>query len=895
MANDKSDSSAAQSMEVILRDGRSLRLRPIKPDDKKKLEEFFYNMSERARYYRFLYVKKEISAEELKYFTEVTPPKRQAYVATTGEADKERIIAVGRWDMLSDKQSAETAFAVLDNIQLRGIGTALLEALSQAALECGIVRFTAKVLAENTAMLEVFEESGFKTGKRMNEGVYDITIELKDHEEFEKRRAWREHVARSSGARKILFPKRVAVIGASRNPESVGGAVFRNLLRDGFQGIVLPVNPQADSIDGVLAYPSVKDVPGDIDLAVIVIPAQRVLDVIDQCAQKGARGLVIISAGFGEAGAEGRERERLLHEKALSYGLRIIGPNCLGIMNNNPGVRMNATFSPVTPPYGNLSIGTQSGALGLALLDHAKAINLGIGHFVSIGNRIDISNNDLLELWEDDEDTGVIVLYLESFGNPRKFGPIARRVSHKKPIIAIKSGRSAVGAKAASSHTGALAASDVAADALFRQAGVIRVNTIIEMFNAAEVLAHQPLPKGPRVGILTNAGGPGVLAADACEALGLKVNPLSNVTQGKLREFLPKAAATANPVDMIASAPVESYKKALKVMLEDPDLDSIILIYIPPLVTKPEDVASAVREVLSGYKGGKPVVTCFMMPQEALREIRKYNLRPYIFPEDAVSALSHAFNYSVYKNMDEGKIVKFNEIFTDKIREKAKATGMFDKKGWMLPDKALSLLNEYGIPVVETIAADSADEAAQASKGLKFPVIMKVRSIKIVHKTDVGGVAVVTSEAEVKKTFSGMKERIESHGKEMEGVIIQPMISGGQEIIVGMSVDPVFGPLVMLGLGGIMVDVIKDVAFSIHPLRDVDPERMLKNLKSLPLLNGWRGRPPADVNALKETLLRFSAVIEDFPEIDQMEINPLLVLNEGSGCVAVDARIYIKG
>lgn len=888
-----------ESIEIILRSGQSLRVRRMRPDDKKRLEEFFYRLSARTRFLRFQYVKEHITEQEIKYFTEVTPPERNAIVATVGEGDKERIIAVGRWDLLPDKKGAEVAFTVEDNIQLSGVGTILLEELSRGALNYNITRFEARVLEENARMLEVFDESGFRLKKELVEGVYNIVIDLKDQEEYAKRQAYREHIARSAGVKKLLCPERVAVIGASRDPNSVGGALFRNILKSGFKGVVFPVNPGADSIAGVLSYKSVLDIPGDIDLGVVVVPAERVLDVVDQCGEKGVRGLVIITAGFGEAGPEGKERERKLIEKVLSYGIRVIGPNCLGILNNTEDVKLNSTFSPVIPPSGNISIGSQSGALGLALLDHADSINLGISSFVSFGNRIDISSNDLLEYWEDDKSTDVIVLYQESFGNPRKFGRIARKVSHKKPVIAVKAGRSMAGAMAATSHTGALAASDVAVDALFRQAGVIRVTTIEEMFNAVELLSHQPLPAGPKVAILTNAGGPGVMAADACEGFGLKVPTLSAETKDKLREFLPKAAAVTNPVDMIATAPPESFKKALRLILDDPGIDAVIVIYIPPLVTRPEDVANAVREAMADYKGGKPVVPCFMMSQSALTELRKgdgkYVLRPYIFPEDAVNALAKAYNYFQYKNMEEGSIIKF-PVDAEKARRIITPDNI-GKTGWLMPEAALSLMKEYGIAVVETRVAANEDEAVLIAQTLNFPVVMKVRSSRIIHKTDVGGIALGLRNAdEVKRAFINMRERMQAagRGEDMEGVILQPMVQGGQEVIMGMSIDPVFGPLVMLGFGGVQVELVKDVAFSIHPLRHLDPERMLSQLKSLPLLKGWRGRPPGDINALKDTLLRFSQLIDDFPEIDQMEVNPLMVLNEGGGCVAVDVRVFIK-
>lgn len=894
MAVDEKDVKTPESLEVILRSGHSLKVRPIRPDDKKRLEAFFYRLSPRTRYLRFQYAKDHITDEELRYFTEVVPPSRYAYVALTGEGEAERIVAVGRWDRLPDPKRAEVAFAVEDNSQHGGIGTILLEELAKAASSHGIRSFVARVLPENERMAMVLSESGFKTNQRLADGVYEITIDLTAQEEHEKRQAGREHTARSAGVRKVLYPKRVAVIGASRDPESVGGAIFRNLLRDGFAGIVFPVNPRADSIAGVMCYKSVAEIPSEIDVAVIVVPAIKVIEAVDECGRKGVKGLVIISAGFGEAGPDGIARERVLREKALSYGMRVIGPNCLGILNNNPDVRLNATFSPVTPPPGNLSIGTQSGALGLALLDHAKAINLGIAHFVSFGNRMDISTDDLLEFWEDDENTDVIVLYQESFGDPRKFGRIARRVSHKKPIIAVKAGRSAVGAKAASSHTGALAASDVAVDALFRHSGVIRVTTIEEMFNAAEVLTHQPLPKGANVAILTNAGGPGVLAADACESMGLKVPPLSEDTQKRLREFLPESAAVANPVDMIATAPPESFKRSLKIILEDPSIDSVIVIYIPPMVTKPQDVARSVDEALRGYVGGKPVITCFMMSQTTMEGLRKETgLRPFTFPENAVQALSIAYSYARYKELPEGSVVKFPSVDGEKARKDAGV----NKKGWLMPEKALGLLAGYGIPTAAAIAADTPGEAVSAAASIGFPVALKVRSSGIVHKSDIGGIAVgLKDKAEVEAAFGSISSRVEAAGLkgQMEGVIVQPMAKGGTEMIVGMSLDPVFGPLVMMGFGGTQVELIKDVAFSIHPLREFDPERMLAQIKCAPLLRGWRGKPPGDVRALFDALLRFSALIEDFPEIEQIEINPLIVLDEGQGCVAVDARVYVR-
>jgi acetyl coenzyme A synthetase (ADP forming)-like protein len=884
---------------VILRNGQSLKVRPIVPADKEKLRDLFYRLSPQTRYMRFGYMKTYISEQELDYFTSVNPPDMYAYVATMGEDEKERIVAVGRWFLVPDGKTAEVAFVVEDTIQVRGIGTALLEQLAETALRFRIKRFIARVLPENIRMLEVFEESGFAITKRVNEGAYEVIFNLEEQEEYTKRQAFREHIARSAGVRRILYPNSVAVIGASRDPESVGGKVFRNLLFGNFGGTIFPVNPNTAAVGGVLSYPSILHVPADVDLAVIVVSAQRVPEVIDQCGKKGVPGVVIISAGFGEAGPEGSERQRVLREKILSYGMRAIGPNCLGIMNTDPKVLLNATFSNIMPPRGSLSISSHSGALGLSLLDYVKSNNLGIAHFASIGNRIDISSNDLLEFWEDDENTAVVLLYLETFGNPRKFSRLARRITRKKPIIAVKAGRSEVGGRAASSHTGALAASDVAVDALFRQAGVIRVNTIEEMFNVAKVLSNQPLPKGPGIAILTNAGGPGVLAADAAVGWGLTVPALSEETRKKLAEFLPKEASLANPVDMIASASGEHFEKALGALLEDEAVDAVIVIDIP--IRPAEEAADGIRRAMSAYGGDKAVVACFMTS-----EANAFNLRPfqktlipvYMFPEDAVQALFHASAYSTYRNRVEGRVPLLPGIDEERARKYLESSGKPTAEGgWLPPEITIGLLAEYGIPTASATAAGSPEGAAAAAREIGFPVVLKLRSTTITHKTDVGGVFTgLRSEEEVMKAYVTIKERMESsgHGSAMEGVIVQQMIEGGQEVIVGMSQDPVFGPLIMVGIGGVFVELQKDVAFSIHPLTDTDPDYMLSQLKGLPLLQGWRGSQPKDIEALKEVLLRFSALIEDFTEIEAAEINPLMVFDTGGGCSAVDARILLR-
>lgn len=887
--------------DIVLRDGRNIRIKPITPEDGKRIEELFYRLSPRTRYLRFQYTKTSISADEVYRFTHVSPPETMAYVATMRDTGEERIVAVGRWYQTSEPSKAEVSFVIEDGIQVRGLGTALLERLAETAVKYRIMTFVAAVLAENARMLEVFEECGFPTERKFEEGVYYLTISLGEKREFDLRSAHREHVARSAGVRMMLYPASVAVIGASHKHDSVGGAVFRNILQSDFAGTVFPVNPTARSIGGVLAYPSVLEIPVEVDLAVVIVPARKVPEVVEQCGLKGVKGIVIISAGFGETGAEGKALQNRVEELVVGYGIRLIGPNCLGVLNFDPKCMLNATFSPIAPPAGKLGISTQSGALGLALIDYAKNLNLGLSQFISIGNRVDISSTDLLEFWEDDENTTVILLYEESFGNPRKFARTARRVSRKKPIVAVKSGRSGVGAKAASSHTGALAASDVAVDAMFREAGVIRVNTIEEMFNVARSFAEQPMPRGNRIGILTNAGGPGVLAADACEGWGLIVPPLSEHTMKAMREFLPPSASVRNPVDVIASATPDSYRKCLSLMLEDPNIDAVVVIYIPPLVTKPEDIAVCIAEALKGYNGEKPVLTSFMTLQKALSDIVVEGGRRvpmFTFPEDAVGALARAWQYYQYKTREEGAVPEFPDIDKERIRKEVfEGVELTDTPVWLMPETAMRLLASYGISTPKVEVAANAEEAVLAAERVGYPVALKLRSGTITHKTEVKGVALDLKDAgEVRSAFGAMQETLRERGMlaGMEGVLVQQMVGDGTEIILGMAADPLFGPLVMLGLGGIHVELLKDVAFSIPPLRDADPERMLKQLKTYPLLVGWRGRRPADIAALKNVLFRFSALIEDLPEIEQIEINPLVVLDEGKGCAALDCRISVR-
>ena len=700
----------------------------------------------------------------------------------------------------------------------------------------------------------------------------------------------------------LFAPRSIAVIGAGRERGSVGGEIFHNILANGFTGAVYPVNPKAKVVQSVRAYPSIKDVPDEVDLAVIVVPRDFVQAVAEDCGRKGVKALIVISAGFGEVGEKGKALQDKLLATVKEYGMRMVGPNCLGVLVTDPAVNMDATFAPTWPPPGRVSFSSQSGALGLAILDHAKALGIGVRSFVSVGNKADISGNDLIEWWEAEAETDVILLYLESFGNPRKFIKLARRISRKKPIVAVKSGRTAAGSRAASSHTGALAGADAAVDALFRQTGVVRTDTIEELFDMAMLLANQPVPRSNKLAILTNAGGPGIMATDACESRGLVVTPLAERTMEKLRAFLPAEASVKNPVDMIASASAEGYGKAVQVLLEDPDVDSLLVIFVPPLVTEAPAVANAVRNALATTPEAKDktILACFLGTRgvpESLATLQAGKVPSYMFPEAAAIALSRAVDYGTWRRAPEESFPAF-PVAKDKAAQivasaREKSTASF----WLDAGRVRSLLEAYGIRMPRTQFAKTAEEAARFAKEWAVPVAVKLESRTLTHKTEVGGVKLgIEGGPAAQQAFQDIAKGLERLGKqsEMDGVVVQEMAPQGVETIVGVSLDPAFGHLLMYGLGGVAVEILKDVAWGVAPIADVDAERMIDGVKGSKMLEGFRGAPRADRAALKEVILRVSQLVGDFPEIEEMDLNPVRVLPQGKGAIAVDARIRLS-
>jgi len=692
----------------------------------------------------------------------------------------------------------------------------------------------------------------------------------------------------------ILRPRSIAVIGASRQPNTIGWQILDNLLKFGFNGPLYPVNPKAGTVHSIRAYPTVAAIPDHVDLAIVVVPKQLVLGVAEECGTKGVKGLVVITAGFAEVGGDGVAREAQLLEIVKRHGMRMVGPNCMGVVNSSPAYTMNASFAPTMPPYGPVGFISQSGAMGLSILDYAEELGIGIHQFVSVGNKADVSGNDLLLYWADDPEIRVILMYLESFGNPRRFFSIARELTKKKPIFVVKAGRTAAGARAASSHTAALAGTDLAADALMEQCGVMRAQTVEELFDYAMAFPRLPLPKGNRVAIVSNAGGPAIILADACESLGLSVSELSAGTQAAIRRRVPEEAAVRNPVDLIASATAETYGGVLELVIRDPNVDAVIVSVVPPpLGSKAKDVAEAIVQVAASRRD-IPVMAVLMGRQgipAGMRELLAAGMPGYIFPESAARALAMMNRYRQWLERPEGTEHRFpsDGAKVARILERAVAEG----REKLSDTEAMEVLGAYGIPTVPWRCARTADEAVAAACAIGMPVVLKAISAQIVHKSDVGGVVLgLSSEKEVREGYARMLQRVrERAGVAPDAVFVQAMIAGGRETIVGSTRDPKAGPLLMFGLGGVAVEVLRDVVFRVHPVTDVDAREMVRGIRGYGFLEGVRGEPAVDLVALQETIQRVSQLVGEHEAILEMDINPLVAFPDR--VLALDARFRI--
>ncbi len=691
----------------------------------------------------------------------------------------------------------------------------------------------------------------------------------------------------------LFRPRSVAVIGAGRTPNTIGHEIVRNLVRGGFTGPVYPVNPRADVVRSMHCYPNVSAIPGDVDLAVLVVPAPYVLKAARECGKKGIRGLVCITAGFSEIGGEGTKRQEDLLEICAKYKMRLIGPNCMGILNSSEEFQLNASFANAQPECGSAAFMSQSGALGAVILNDARSLGLGVSMFASLGNRADVSPSDLLEYWEEDSATKQILMYLEAFRQPDRFMRIARRVSRKKPILVVKSGRSERGARAAISHTGSLAGSEVAVDSLMEQCGVMRVNSMRELFALAGAVQTGRFPKGKRVAIVTNAGGPGILATDACIQEGLEISDLKKATRRKLEAFLPPEAATANPVDLIASANAQSFDKTLKIVMADPNVDMALAIFVAPIMID----AASVAEIFAKHActGEKPLLACLPgVPESsaALEVLHSAGVPNQTFPGEAAQILAGLHKLRELRERSDEPAPAFPSR-----KKKARAiikAALAEKRELLNGEEVPLLLGAYGVPVVPSAVVSSREGALKAARRLGFPLVEKVVAESVLHKSDRGGVVLdVRTREELLTAYDTLEDRFEAEAPDMR-VLLQSMRSNGVETFFGVATDPLLGRMLAFGLGGIHVEILKDVIFRLHPLTVADAHDMVEAVRGKALFEGARGKPPVDKGELVEILLRLSQMLTDNPEIAELDLNPFLAGYEGEGSCALDMRCRIQ-
>ncbi len=885
---------------ILLRDGGTAHLKLASADDASLIERFFAEMPDHDLYRRFLASGRPSAAILADLADNSDPSKRLTLLVTRTKDNRTSVIATASY-YAKDARTAEVAFVVDRDFQGKGLGTLLLERLALLAVAHGFTHFWALMGSDNDPMRRVFRDSGFEVVEHAHGDHIELSLSLQPTADTVSRLSLRDRIATVASIRPFLQPGAVAVVGASRNADNIGHKILRGLIETGFPGPVYAINPKAGEILGVKAYASLREVPGKVDLAIMAVPPRAMLAAVDDAAVVGVRALVVITAGFAEVrDPDGHDLQSQLVQKVRGYGMRMVGPNCLGVLNTDPQRRLNASFSPIFPPAGRIAMSSQSGALGLAVLAAAQQLQLGLSTFVSVGNKADVSGNDLLQYWEEDPQTDVILLYLESFGNPRRFAHIAGRVSRKKPILAIKAGRGKAGARAASSHTAALASKEVAVDALFHQTGVIRVETLEEMFDLANALANQPLPRGRRVAVLTNAGGPGILCADMCESSGLALPVLSPATQSALQAFLPTTASVGNPVDMVASASPIQYRQALEVLMACDDVDAIIVIFIPVGFGENQAYFDAIHAgVLAGRSSGaaKTVLGCWMsISENGLTPAGSERLPSYSFPEAPGRVLGRMADYALWRQRTDAFVPEFANLRIADARHLCDRVIKEHGPGWLTLPECFEVLSSFGLPVAPHGLARNPDEAVAIAESLGYPVVLKISPRQLVHKSDLGGVRLNLADASsVRGAFQGMSDAWMKHspGETLDGILVQAMVKGGVEVMSGMTRDPLFGPLFAFGLGGVMVEALGDVCFRVAPLTVADAREMLGVPRGSAMLRGFRGSPKCDLNALEDALLRLARLAEELPSVQELDLNPILAFPDGRGCMLIDARIRI--
>ncbi len=855
--------------DVVLSDGGTVHLRPIIPDDAPKLLALHGRLSERTRYFRYFAPYPHMSQKDLTRFSVVDHHGRVAFGAFLGD----ELIAVGRYERLGDSDSAEVAFVVEDGHQGRGLGSILLEHLAAAARERGLGRFVAEVLGENGQMIRVFRDAGYRVSRAIEEGVLHLEFAIDQTEASVAVARSREQAAEARSVHNLLHPRSVAVIGASSEPNKVGYAVLTNLLSADFAGPVYPVNSEHRSVRGVRAYPSVLDIPDPVDLAVVAVPAAGIDNVMDACLAKGVTTLVVLSSGFADVGPDGLGAERRLVTEARAHGMRVVGPNALGVVNTDPAVRLNATLAPRLPGRGRAGFFCQSGALGIAILADAAARGLGLSTFVSAGNRADVSGNDLLQYWETDPATSVVLLYLESFGNPRKFARLARRLARHKPIVVVRSGRHAVRPGLAATS---VPVDDASVQALFEQAGVIRVESLDQLFDTALLLANQPLAAGERVAVVGNSTAIGLLAADTILAQNLRL--------------------AADPVDTGVDASPEAFAAAVRAVLHREDVDALVIVFVPPLAVPGAAYARALRAVVDeDPAGAKPIVSTFLAVEGVPAELAVpgpdgtpgYGSVPsYPSPERAVLALTRAIRYARWRSTSRGVLVRPDGIDTATARELvARSTVDF---GRALADAdAMRLLGCYGIDVVPFQQADNEADAVAAADAIGYPVVLKSASEKLRHQADSVGVRLDLAGADAVRAAYRDLRAVSG----VDGVAVQRMAGHGVSCLIGLQDDPSFGSLVYFGLSGIVSDLLGDRAYAVVPLTDVDAAWLVRAPAAAPLLAGYAGTESVDLAALADLVLRVAAMAEDLPEVRVVTLDPVLALT--GGAAVTGARITL--
>ncbi|AIJ25059.1 acetyl-CoA synthetase [Amycolatopsis methanolica 239] len=856
--------------DVLLSDGGTVHLRPIVPSDADALVAFHGKLSERTRYLRYFGAYPRIPQRDLERFSVVDHHDRVAFVALLGDD----IIAVGRYERLGDGPSAEVAFVVDDAHQGRGVGSILLEHLAAAASESGLRRFVAEVLAENAAMVRVFRDAGYQVSRAIEEGVLHLEFDIDPTEESLAVARAREQAAEARSVYNLLHPRSVAVIGASADPTKVGYSVLSNLLAADFAGTVYPVNPEHRSVRGVRAYPSVVDIPDPVDLAVVAVPADQVESVLDGALAKGVKTLLIVTAGFGEAGPHGLHAELRLVGEARAHGMRVVGPNALGVLNTDPAVRLNATLAPRLPKRGRAGFFCQSGALGTAILADAEARGLGLSTFVSAGNRADVSGNDLLQYWETDTSTDLVLLYLESFGNPRKFARLARRLGRSKPIVAVKSGRHAVRPQLAATSA---EVDESSVQALFEQAGVVRVETLAQLFDTALVFAHQPLPAGPRIGIVGNSSAIGLLAADTARAQGLRL--------------------AFDPVDVGPQAGPEDFAAAVREALNNPETDALVAVFVPPLSIPGSTYARALREAAQALDQGKPIVSTFLAAEGVPDELAvpgpdgapgRGSIPSYPSPERAVNALAKVVRYAAWRQRPQGTLIRPDGLHVEQAQQVVREILAGGDKNVVLEDADIvRLLGCYGIDVVPFRVVSSAGAAIQAAEELGYPVTVKAVDERLRGRPDLAGVRLDLASPDAVRR--GYEDLSEVSGE--RDVYVQKMAPKGISCLIGLQDDPSFGSLVSFGLSGLVSTLLGDRAYRAVPLTDVDAATLIREPKSAPLLTGYRGDEPADLAALQDLVLRVAALAEDHPEVRALTLDPVMASPEGA--FVANARIVL--